>query len=84
MDISKIIDGLHEKKITEILTLHFILKDCDSKMNMRQKRVLQTLMKDCFFQIPLSKQVLEEKQKDLQKSKEEKPNEADKNIEDDQ
>ena len=57
LKITKIIENLHDQKITEILTINYVLKECDAKINMRQKRVLQSLMKDCFFQIPLSQTI---------------------------
>ena len=33
LEISKLIENLHSKKITEILTLHYIIKECASKIN---------------------------------------------------
>ena len=36
MEISKEIENLHDQKIKEILTIHYVLKECADKINPRQ------------------------------------------------
>lgn len=35
LKITKIIENLHDEKITEILTINYVLKECDGKINGR-------------------------------------------------
>ena len=65
--ISKMIENLHDEKINEILTINYVLNRCKESLNMSQTRILQSLMKDRFFQIPLKESNFEAKMKELMK-----------------
>ena len=45
-EITKEIEALHKTKFSEILTLNYVLQEYGTYMQPKQKRVLQTLVKN--------------------------------------